>query len=131
MKMHDNRNNNMDSFYEESAQYTATNQSQNNLKRPLTLDLNAVNSKQLAKKQRLNQSVVTPAVLNSPDLQMLKLATPDLEKFIISNTSLQTPTPSLVFPNPTKVRIRKRDFAKSQVQCSVAAHLLSTSLTRA
>lgn len=103
MKMHDNRNNNMDSFYEENVQFTATTQPQNNLKRPLTLDLNAVN-KQQAKKQRFNQSITTPAVLSSPDLNMLKLTTPDLEKFIISNSTLQTPTPSL-FQNSAKVSV--------------------------
>lgn len=83
--------NNMDSFYEENAQFT----SQNLLKRPLTLDLNPKG----AKRQRYNHSLsTTPAVLNSPDLHMLKLASPELEKFILNN-NLQTPTPSsLTFP---------------------------------
>lgn len=96
--MHDNRNNNMDSFYEESAQFSSA--PQNGLKRPLTLDLNG--AKQQVKKQRFNQSVTTPSVLSSPDLQMLKLATPDLEKFIMSTNGLPTPTPSMVYPS-TKV----------------------------
>lgn len=99
MKMHDNRNQNMDSsFYQdESAQYAS--QSQNTRKRPETLDLN----KQPAKKPRFNQSLTTPAVLNSPDVQKLSMATPDIEKFIISHSALQTPTPSLVFPQTVKV----------------------------
>lgn len=112
--MHENRNNNMESFYEENSQYVATTTAQsqptNNLKRPLTLDLNAAtnNNKTQAKKQRFNQSVVGPPVLSTPDIQMLKMATPDLEKFIISNESqLQTPTPSLtMYPtNPIKVNV--------------------------
>lgn len=105
----------MESFYEENSQYvtTTTTQSQpaNNLKRPITLDLNAAtnNNKQHAKKQRFNQSVtgaVTP-ILNSPDLKMLTMATPDIEKFIFSATSaLQTPTPSLLFnANSSKVSV--------------------------
>lgn len=99
MKMHDNRNQNMDSsFYQdERAQYAS--QSQNTRKRPETLDLN----KQPAKKPRFNQSLTTPAVLNSPDVQKLSMATPDIEKFIISHSTLQTPTPSLVFPHTVKV----------------------------
>lgn len=101
MKMHDNRNQNMDSFYDESAQYASTTQAQNNAKRPLTLDLNAMN-KIPAKKQRFNQSI-TPAVINSPDLQKLGLATPDIEKFILSPGTLQTATPSLLFPTSAKV----------------------------
>lgn len=97
--MHDNRNQNMDSsFYQdESAQYAS--QSQNTRKRPETLDLN----KLPAKKPRFNQSLSTSAVLNSPDVQKLSMATPDIEKFIISHSTLQTPTPSLVFPQTVKV----------------------------
>lgn len=111
MKMHENRNNNMDTFYEDNSQYIATtttqSQSTNNLKRPLSLDLNAAanNNKQQAKKQRFNQSIAVPPVLNSPDLNMLNMNTPELEKYIIKNAStLQTPTPSLMYAaNPIKV----------------------------
>ena len=95
--MRDNPNN-MESFYEENAQFERT---QNNLKRPLTLDLNG--TKQQPKRQRLNQSLTAAPVLSSPDLHMLKLASPELEKIIMSNATLQTPTPSLCFP--TKVII--------------------------
>lgn len=72
------------------------------LKRPLTLDLNAKPSPEGgAKRLRFNSSVnVAPiSVLNSPDLQMLKMASPELEKFMMANPSLQTPTPSLVYPS--------------------------------
>lgn len=98
MKMHDNRNSNpTDSFYEESPQFPATQS--NNLKRPLTLDLNG--AKQQVKKQRFNQSVTTPTVLSTPDIQRFCMATPELEKFIMPTNGLPTPTPGL-FPS-TKV----------------------------
>lgn len=109
LKMHENRNNNMESFYEENGgQFVATttqSRTQRNLKRPESLDLNLAvnNNKQMigGKKARCNQ---IPAVLASPDLHMLKWGTPDLEKFIMSSDPLQTPTPSLMFaPNPIKV----------------------------
>lgn len=105
-KMRDNPNN-MESFYDEdNARF-----SQNNLKRPLTLDLNG--KPQTTKRQRFNPSVNTVSVLNSPDLQMLKLASPELEKFIMANNTLQTPTPSLVYP--TKVTTEQEDYAKGFV----------------
>lgn len=115
MKMHENRNSSMESFYEDNGQYVATttaSRSVNNIKRPISLDLNLAtnNSKQVAgKKQRCNQSVIPQTVLNSPDINMLKWGTPDLEKYILSNDPLQTPTPSLIFTanpiGPAKVII--------------------------
>lgn len=113
--MHDNRNQNMDSsFYQdESAQYAS--QSQNTRKRPETLDLN----KQPAKRPRFNQSLTTPGVLNSPDVQKLSMATPDIEKFIISHSTLQTPTPNLVFPPQARVSVpsAKFDFRIQRLRC--------------
>lgn len=107
MKMHENRNSsNMESFYEENGQQfvattTPSQRASNNLKRPISLDLNLAtnnNNKQTGnKKLRLNQSVMPSAMLNSPDLNMLKWGTPDLEKYILSSDPLQTPTPSLMF----------------------------------
>lgn len=108
----------MESFYEENGQQfvattTPSQRPGNNLKRPISLDLNLatnINSKQTgAKKLRCNASVIPQAILNSPDLNMLKWGTPDLEKYILSSDPLQTPTPSLLFAaNPigaTKVEI--------------------------
>merc|ERR1719192_664306 len=55
----------------------------------LTLDLNSASPKK-NKVQNL---------LTSPDVQMLKLTSPELEKFLSQNPSLATPTPSgYVFP---------------------------------
>jgi len=60
-------------------------------KRPaaLTLDLNTAS----AKKKHVQN------LLTSPDVQMLKLTSPELEKFLIQNPTLATPTPSgYIFP---------------------------------
>jgi len=60
-------------------------------KRPLglSLDLNSASAK---KKQ-------VQSLLTSPDVQMLKLTSPELEKFLSQNPSLATPTPSgYIFP---------------------------------
>ncbi len=113
--MRDNPNNNMESFYdEESGTFT----SQNNLKRPLTLDLNG--KQQTTKRSRFNPSVNTVSVLNSPDLQMLKMASPELEKFIMATNSLQTPTPSLVYPTKVNKRVFLLFllFVRNRKQCS-------------
>lgn len=108
--MRDNPNN-MESFYDEE---NATFNSQNSLKRPLTLDLNG--KQQTNKRSRLNPSLNTVSVLNSPDLQMLKLASPELEKFIMATNNMQTPTPSLAYPTKVKLLfvfyfgiVRKKD----------------------
>lgn len=74
------------------------------LKRPLTLDLNAklsseggTNIKRLRFTGNANGAPVP--VLSTPDLQILKMASPELEKFMMDNNSLQTPTPSLLCPS--------------------------------
>merc|ERR1719330_1768738 len=54
----------------------------------LTLDLNSAS----AKKNRVQN------LLTSPDVQMLKLTSPELEKFLSQNPTLATPTPSGFFP---------------------------------
>merc|ERR1712233_251330 len=56
----------------------------------LSLDLNSAS----AKRNKQVQSLLT-----SPDVQMLKLTSPELEKFLIQNPTLATPTPSgYIFP---------------------------------
>merc|ERR1711951_311993 len=54
----------------------------------LTLDLNSAS----AKKNKVQN------LLTSPDVQMLKLTSPELEKFLSQNPTLATPTPSGFFP---------------------------------
>lgn len=62
----------------------------NNMKRNLTLDFNQ------AKKANLNIPTGN-SVLSSPDLNMLKVGTPELEKMILANGIANTPTPSGLF----------------------------------
>jgi len=55
----------------------------------LTLDLSSTSSK----KQKVQN------LLTSPDVQMLKLTSPELERFLVQNPTLATPTPSgYIFP---------------------------------
>lgn len=57
----------------------------------LTLDLNSASS--ISKKNKVQN------LLTSPDVQMLKLTSPELEKFLSQNPTLATPTPSgYIFP---------------------------------
>jgi len=68
----------------------------NFLKRPMTLDLNSCNTENAAKKPKFLAPMLT-----SPDLRMLKLSSPELERFYLSQQTvlghINTPTPSL-FP---------------------------------
>lgn len=68
----------------------------NNLKRSMTLDLN-FNNAPAVKKMRLIPITNAP-MLSSPDYKKLNLNTPEIEKIILSQAGLQTPTPSIIFP---------------------------------
>lgn len=63
-------------------------QSDNMMKRPLTLDLN--------KKPSNNNG---PPILSTPDVNLCKLGSPELENYILNTDTLQTPTPSAIFPS--------------------------------
>lgn len=97
--MRDNQNN-TESFYEENSTqlsgHTPTIGGANSgiMKRPLTLDL----SKDLhpAKRLRFNNSGNNASGLTTPDLQLLKMVSPELEKFMMNGTPIgATPTPGL------------------------------------
>jgi len=71
-------------------------------KKRLTLDLNKVNSgeKRNAKKPRFD------VLLSSPELSMLKLPSPELEKLIMQQNGLLSTTPNssqFMYPNPRVV----------------------------
>lgn len=68
----------------------------------LTLDLNTAS----AKKNRVQ------SLLTSPDVQMLKLTSPELEKFLSQNPSLATPTPSGGYNFPKSVTEEQLDYVK-------------------
>lgn len=78
----------------------------NMMKRPLTLDLN--------KKIANNNS--GPPILSTPDVNLCKLGSPELENYILNTNTLETPTPSTIYPS-TKVTsyyfIRSRMFVNN------------------
>lgn len=115
IKMHENRNTNMESFYEENGQYVATttqSRAMRNLKRPESLDLNlAINNNRPAdKKARCTQ--IPASILASPDVNKLIWGTPDLEKFL-----MQMPTPVFA-PNAVKVSVD----SPSSIQVNTKSH---------
>lgn len=77
---------------EESMEFPTPNSTStpNVSKRPAFLDLNKKNKRAMA-----------PLLIDSPDVPLKTLNTPDLEKILLSGGLLQTPQPGTVFP--TKV----------------------------
>jgi len=69
----------------------------------LTLDLDTASQSRRSKVQHL---------LTSPDVQMLKLTSPELEKFLVQNPSLATPTPSGIYNFPKSVTEEQYIYAK-------------------
>uniref|UniRef100_A0A182NIF6 BZIP domain-containing protein n=1 Tax=Anopheles dirus TaxID=7168 RepID=A0A182NIF6_9DIPT len=128
-------NNTMESFYEDNnAQFlpattngggagVATQGNGNGLKRPATLELNLGPGK--ARKTRYNTSVTMPSVLPSPDLQMLKMVSPELEKIISTNATLPTPTPSAIIFPPSATS-EQQQFAKGFEDALLSIHKKDT-----
>lgn len=86
-------------FYEDQSFQHRLGGDVNQLKRSMTLDLN----RSPAKRQKFNPAVTAAPVLSSPDLNMLKLGSPELEKLIIAQqnglvTTTPTPTTQILFP---------------------------------
>lgn len=90
----------MESFYEENTQLSGQTplltsggalSNGATMKRPLTLDLNGKDLHP-AKRLRFNNNA---SVISTPDLQMLKMVSPELEKFIMNGNPMATPTPGL------------------------------------
>jgi len=86
-------------------QHSKANAAAASQKRCLTLDFNS--AKPSAKRARLGvsggaggplQAAAAPPILTTPDVQMLKLSSPELAKFLAGNNGLPTPTPSGLFP---------------------------------
>lgn len=85
----------------------------NSMKRSMTLDFNSSNGISATKKQKIQT-----ALLQSPDLNMLKLASPELEKMIIQANGMVTTTPT-----PTQILFPKfvTDEQEAYAQGFVAA----------
>ena len=86
-------------FYEDHSFQHRLNGDVNQLKRSMTLDLNRLP----AKRPKFNATLTAAPVLSSPDLNMLKLGSPELEKLIIAQqnglvTTTPTPTTQILFP---------------------------------
>jgi len=72
----------------------------------LTLDLNAASTKK-------SKMAADAHILTSPDVQMLKLSSPELENFLRKNPTLETPTPSgLGYMYPTSVTEEQQNYVK-------------------
>uniref|UniRef100_A0A2M3Z1Q6 Putative transcription factor ap-1 n=1 Tax=Anopheles braziliensis TaxID=58242 RepID=A0A2M3Z1Q6_9DIPT len=131
---HNNNNNGMESFYEDgNVQYVPTTAAigtagsggnGNGLKRPATLELNPGAGK--ARKTRYNQSVTIPSVLPSPDMQLLKMVSPELDKIITHNAALPTPTPSTII-FPPSASAEQQQFAKGFEDALLSIHKKDTS----
>ncbi|CRL01667.1 CLUMA_CG014887, isoform A [Clunio marinus] len=78
-----------------------TKPNDNMMKRPLTLDLN----------KKIVNSNGGPPILSTPDVNLCKLGSPELENFILNTDTLQTPTPSAIFPT-AKITSAQEDYAK-------------------
>lgn len=85
----------------------------NSMKRSMNLDLNSPNGISATKRQKIQT-----ALLQSPDLNMLKLASPELEKMIIQANGMVTTTPT-----PTQILFPKfvTDEQEAYAQGFVAA----------
>lgn len=71
---------------------SSSSRNQPQKRKALTLDLNAASNK---------KAKVASHILTSPDVQMLKLSSPELAEFLTRNPTLTTPTPSgnnILFP---------------------------------
>ncbi|XP_072383085.1 transcription factor Jun [Diabrotica undecimpunctata] len=81
-----------------------------NMKKNLTLDLN----------QKKLSLPTTSGLLSSPDLNLLKVDTPELESMILANGMTNTPTPSLLFPRA--VTAEQEKFAGGFVEALSHLH---------
>jgi hypothetical protein len=97
----------------------------NPLKRTLTLDLNAA-STSTSKKARVQQ-LQQNHILTSPDVQMLKLTSPELEQFLSRNPTLATPTPS-GYGFPKSVTEEQEMYAKGFEEALKNMHNSSTGM---
>lgn len=81
----------------------------NMMKRPLTLDLN---------KKVVNNNN-NPPILSTPDVNLCKLGSPELENYILNTDTLQTPTPSAnnaIFPS---AKVRPINFQSISIKLTV------------
>lgn len=111
-------------LYEEQLYHHRLGNDMNQMKRNLTLDLNPVRNQ--AKKMRFNPAVTGAPVLSSPDINMLKLGSPELEKLIMQNgLHGATPTPTQISANmlfPKTVTEEQEMYARGFVEALNVLH---------
>lgn len=102
-------------FYEDQFMMT----DMKSLKRPVTLDLDSPAN---SKKQR----IINP-ILTSPDVNMLKLASPELERFIMAQqgTITTTPTPTQYLFSTKNVTEEQEQYARGFVDALAQLHQTS------
>ncbi|KAJ9585630.1 hypothetical protein L9F63_002575 [Diploptera punctata] len=112
-------------FYEDQSFQHRINDDLNQLKRSMTLDLN----RGPAKRPKFNTALTAAPVLSSPDLNMLKLGSPELEKLIISQNGLvtTTPTPTTQLLFPRTVTEEQELYARGFVDALNELHTTSDS----
>lgn len=99
----------MRSTKDNSGQQQQKSNNENIMKRPLTLDLN----------KKAFGGNNEPPILSTPDVNKFKLESPELENYLLNGDtlqtpSLQTPTPSGIFPAPVNnnVTMEQENYAK-------------------
>ncbi|XP_013782725.1 transcription factor AP-1-like [Limulus polyphemus] len=99
-------------FYDNS--FARSRDEYGTLKRPATLDLN---QSKYSKKQKMN------ILLTSPDLNMLKLESPELERLIITHNGLVTTTPTPTqYPFSRSVTEEQEQYARGFVDALNQLH---------
>lgn len=108
-------------FYDDHQHYRSKEEIKM-LKRTMTLDLESPTSR-TSKKQKFS------TLLTSPDLNMLKLASPELERLIIAQNGLVTTTPTPTqFLFPKNVTEEQEQYARGFVDALVQLHQTTPAL---
>lgn len=105
-------------FYDESFQRGGGDVNQ--LKRTMKLDFNQASN--IVKRPKYNAAVTGAPVLSSPDLNKLKLGSPELEKFFFAQQNgIMTPTPTQIL-FPRTVTEEQEIYAQGFVQALNELH---------
>jgi len=93
-------------------------------KTTLQLDLNSSGSRRPRHPLFDNVNINNNAILTSPDLNLLKLASPELEKLIMQNSGglLTTPTPTALFKKDLTVTEEQEMYARGFVEALQKLH---------
>lgn len=112
------------SFYEEQMPVNSPTENKMYDKTTLQLDLNSSTSRRPRHTLFENVNINNNAILTSPDLNLLKLASPELEKLIMQNSGglLTTPTPTALFKKELTVTEEQEMYARGFVEALQKLH---------